>query len=100
MLKTSRQRRENVINLLVIFAMLTIAFGCVCGNDNRNRDRLTSDNSKPAANISARRPSKKGDTKSNTTKKSELPDDGDFLVEYVAPVGHSLSLRGRRGAAA
>ena len=84
MLKTSRQGRENVINLFVIFAMLTVAFGCVCGgNDNRNRGITLSDNPKPISNNPVKKPSKKGDTKSDTAKKSDSPDNGDFQVEYV-----------------
>ena len=84
MLKISQQRRENVINLLVIFAILTIAFGCVCGgNDNRERDIKVSDNSKSAPTNPSKKPSKKGDTKSDTAKKSDFPDKGDFQVEYV-----------------
>ncbi|MEP6923945.1 MAG: DUF4344 domain-containing metallopeptidase [Pyrinomonadaceae bacterium] len=84
MFKTSRSARENALNLLIIFAMLIIAFGCVCGNENDNRNGLKNSNdSKPVANSSAKKPSKKGDTKSDTTRKSETPDNGDFLVEYV-----------------
>ncbi len=84
MLKTSRQRRENAINLFIIFVMLAIAFGCVCGNnDNRNRDITIGDNSKPVPTNPSKKPSKKGDTKSDTAKKSDFPDNGDFLVEYV-----------------
>lgn len=85
MLKPFRSTRENSINLLIIFTLLTIVLGCFCGDLTRNRSsQLTDDNnSKTVTNTTTRKPSKKGDTKSDTKRKSIEPDNGDFLVEYV-----------------
>lgn len=83
MLKTLHQDGKNGLNLLIIFAFLSIAFGCVCANNNRNRGIATSNNSKSSVSNSVKKPSKKGDTKSDSVRKSDFPDNGDFQVEYV-----------------
>lgn len=89
MLKSPRSIRENTFNLAIIFAMLFIAFACVCGNDddNRNRRGTTDEPTTPTTNTATantgKKGSKKGDTKSETKKKSETSDNGDFQVEYV-----------------
>lgn len=85
MFKTSRSAGENLVNLLLIFLLLTIVVGCLCGRNNqskRNSLANNSNNSKTATNT-AKKPSKKGDTKSDTARKSIETDNGDFLVEYV-----------------
>lgn len=87
MLKSSRSARENAINLIIIFGMLALGFGCLCGGNNNNKRGGKSDDTgltpTTTANSAGKKPSKKGDTKSDTTRKSEFPDNGDFLVEYV-----------------
>jgi hypothetical protein len=93
MLKPPRTGQGNLLNLAIIFAFLFIAFGCVCGGDEDNRNRRGTvvgaeeedkpTNSKTTPANTGKKGSKKGDTKAETTRKSEAEDAGDFQVEYV-----------------
>lgn len=81
--------RAHALNLVIIFAVLAVGFGCFCGGDNRPRvgsSSGTSANSSGSAvknGNAAKKSSKKGNTKAaETAKKSIEPDKGDFLVEY------------------
>lgn len=75
--------RENTINLLVVFLILTIGFGCGCPNlNNHNGNRHLSEDNSNNQPQSAKK-STKANTKAPLVKKSEKPDNGDFLVEYI-----------------
>jgi hypothetical protein len=77
--------------------MLAFAFGCVCSDLNQqdeNNNRRTSNNranngseepeqDNTAVTNTSGKSRKKGNTRAETTRKSETPDNGDFLVEYV-----------------
>lgn len=84
MSKTLRRRRENIINLIVIFSLLAIAFGCFCNPDKNGGKRVDIDTSNSPLSNRGGKSSKRGDTKAPTTsKKSTEADNGDFQVEYV-----------------
>ena len=73
---------DSLVNLSLIFAMLLIAFGCVCSDDNRSRGKSEIKPQSETANTKKTNRTK-ANTQSNTTKTSEIPDNGDFQVEYV-----------------
>lgn len=79
--------RENAVNLIVVFAILFVGFGCFCGGNNRRGASILSQSDNAATTTTAnsgKKSSKKPNTKTTeTAKKSGKPDNGDFLVEYV-----------------
>lgn len=77
----SRNARENVLNSAIVFLILTIALGCFCGNLNK-RQSAANTSKNPIPNSQPAKKTTKANTKTTVAKKSDKPDNGDFLVEY------------------